>query len=206
MSMLINNMGIMNVRWGVCGFNACLYALCDNTPNGPAGFGKSGLDQLAPSGFRFVKMIGSYLEEIKVHNLVLFNDIEVFTRSFPGYHEFKMTEYLRQIQFIDTIGATKAIGNFSLAMHPAGVVDFLKRRCAFNNAFISDRENVPSECIIGLGGAERGALYGGLTHWVYKKGEVIHSWGDTYAYRDFLSHRDFKETPGPVLFCIALGR
>ena len=156
--MPLKNMGNLNQRWGVCGFNSSLYALYNDSPNSE--HGTVGLDRLAQSSKDFVKMLADYFRELQNNDQVTLQSIEAFTQSFDGFRSFTIKEFIRKVEFIDKISASKAIDEFSVAMPPQAVVDFLKRRCAFQNAAVVPQGVVngaaPFECIIGLGGNGNG--------------------------------------------------
>lgn len=177
--MPLSDMGQKNDRWGVCGFTSSLYALYNNSP----GLAHGDLSNVATSDIRFLNMIADYLDELQATGAAqLRQSIEAFTGSFPGYSGFSIDEYVRRIRFIGTINATKAVGDFSLAMPPPTVVDFLKRRCGFGNAQVLGlADPARTEEVLGLSDPTGGLQqYGGLCHYVYKNAAGIHSWGDRF--------------------------
>ncbi len=180
--MSLNHMGYMNTQAGVCGFSSCLYAVYNNSPGGD--YGTDGLDDFAMSQVSFGQMIADYLDEVRRCNRALANSIEDFTRAFPGFGAFSVDDYI-------ATGGAREGNELSVAMPPSGVVDFLKRRCAFGNARVLPRYSfTPSECIIGIKfpgtkqpRRSKQNRHRGLEHWVYKKNQTIYSWGNQYPYR-----------------------
>ncbi|MEM7424022.1 MAG: hypothetical protein AAF334_09880 [Pseudomonadota bacterium] len=178
--MPLTQMGHLNLRWGVCGFNSALYALYNNSP----GIAHGDLSHVATNDVVFLNMIADYLEELQnTGAAALVQSIEAFTSSFPGYAGFSVQTYVERIRFLGTIGADRAVGDFSIAMPPAAVVDFLKRRCAFNNArVVPHGYAAQAEEIVGLNDPTgQLVMHNGLAHYVYRRGVQIHSWGQIWA-------------------------
>ncbi|MCS7469535.1 hypothetical protein NZK35_23020 [Stieleria sp. ICT_E10.1] len=183
--MSLEDMGILNVGWGICGVTSSLYALHSHSPS----VKHSALSSLATDKSKMAGEIGGYLAEVFAQgHPKLIAEIGAFTRTFKGYEGFSVVDYLRQAKVAASSSAV--MGDFSIAMPPDSVVDYLKRRCGFRNPSVlwqSGKGMMPAssvgaakELIIGVGIPEM-KMYGGLCHYLYQAANgKIHSWGEIF--------------------------
>jgi hypothetical protein len=168
----IDNMGVLNHKYGVCGFASSLYALYTRSPS-------SGLAAGASVETRMMAEIKTYLMMLKAEGRSdLLSDIKTFTTSFPKYESFTIDGYITEIN-----AAVKGgIPNFSIAMPPNAVVDYLKRACDFKNAKEVPLTDTSNELILGVrDGKGKSEPLKGLIHWVYFQNKIVYSWGVQFA-------------------------
>ena len=171
----INNMGVLNNDWGICGFTSSLYALYSHSPRL-----QSHLSSAAPIKTRMVAEIKTYLKMLEADGRVdLLNAIQTFTRSFGGaYKDFDLDDYVKEINKVVTDGAG---GNFSIGMPPDALVDYLRRVCDFKSArILTGKLPDPPELILGCCRAGM-RMYNGLAHYVYQLNGKIYSWGQEFG-------------------------
>lgn len=198
---LIDSMGMLNRRWGVCGFTSALYALHENSPGQEAGLAGS-----AEQCTRVAAEIKSFLRYLEAEgNALMLREIESFTSSFDGFSGFKIDDYIRRVDAVAANGQSKAIGNFSLALQPEAVAAYLDL-IGFRNARVlpsGDLGQGKNELILGLKDpAGKLQKYGGLAHYVYKKAGRIYSWGLQFT---DIAHPDFiKNMGGATAVCVAI--
>lgn len=176
--MSIDDMGVMNRPWGICGFTSSLYALHNNSP------GRRGaLEAGATSATRILAEIKTYLRLLQADGKQgILDGIEEFTQSFPGFDTWTIADYIERVNAVVVNGADQNDPNFGIGMPPSAVVDYLKRVCNFPNARIHDGGADPGEMILGMGTDRLGMpLYDGLGHYVYSLNATIYSWGNRYA-------------------------
>ena len=174
----INEMGKVNANYGVCGITSSLYALYTHSPGQQQYFTSVG----GRKAFVLGKIV-EFLLQLKYTNTKMLKEIEAFTRKFDGYGGFNIDQYLKTYKswsFSDS--ATDPPGDISVAIHPEAVVAFLRTSCNFRNAREIPLSQTRHEAIIGVtDGDPRFNVYKGLCHYVYKRGNTIYSWGQTFT-------------------------
>lgn len=174
----MNAMGVLNERWGVCGFTSCLYSLYENSPAL-----RSDLTHSAQQRTRLVAEIKSFLKQLEADgNALALQEIENFTGSFDGFKGFTIDEYIRKINAVAARGQSIVVGDFSIAMPPDAVVAYL-RYIGLRNARIvaASDASAKSELVLGLRDPDgKLQMHGGLAHYVYQKGTTIYSWGKQF--------------------------
>lgn len=173
----MKNMGVLNQGWGICGFTSSLYALYANRPDGK-------LAQAALVGSRMLAEIKTFLVMLQANgDQTTINDIEAFTRIFPGFSAFTVSGYIQKINAIANLSAVNTSdATYSIALPPNAVVQYLKIMCGFSAAREIPLNQTRQELIIGVresGG--RTSPYGGLCHWMYQRPGAIHSWGQVFS-------------------------
>lgn len=159
-----------NIKWGICGFAAALGGLHANKllPT---------TVQKAHMKTRLLAEIKTYLRFLQADNSPLLQEIQGFTRTFPGFETFSIVRY---IQSIDNAVAD-ITPDFSIAMPPKAVVDYLRRMYDMKNARLISAGEKRDNVILGFakGKGIFGFLFGrDLKHWVYKKNDsVVYNWG-----------------------------
>lgn len=188
--MALDDVGILNARWGICGFTSSLYAVYNNKPGSDAesaAFKK-------PSAV--LAEIKRYLEALKTAGRqTLLDDIETFTKSFPGFEHFSMANYLNQLGSVLMPHIILNQENFSIGMPPHAVVDYLQRMCGFPQAeLMAAGGDAKPEKIIGVFRTSSPPRpYGGLAHYFYYKNGTWYSWGKQFGNLADAS----KEVPRP---------
>ena len=166
----IDNMGIVNADHGICGFTSSLYALYTRSPR--AGLAGAAVDT------RMMAEIKTYLMLLKAAGrLDLLTQIKEFTSSFPGYASFTIDGYIQKInQSVDT-----GVTDFSIALPPNVVIDYLQRVCDFKMAREVDVATTGTEFILGVRDAKgKSSPLKGLIHYVYYLSGTVYSWGDQF--------------------------
>lgn len=168
----IDNMGLVNVTQGVCGFTSSLYALYTRSP-------KQSLAAGASVDTRIMAEIKTYLMMLKADGRAdMLSAIKEFTTSFPGYTGFTIDGYIQQINN----AAKGGVPNFSIAMPPVAVVDYLQRMCEFKTAKEVPVNTAGIEFIIGVRNSKgKSSPLNGLIHWVYFLNGTVYSWGKQFA-------------------------
>ena len=174
MATSINSMSTLNEEWGICGFASSLSALYEHSPRQQAQ-----LAQAAETKTRMLAEIKSYLVMLKADGRVdLLSAIQTFTRSFGStWAAFDIDQYIGRINATVTAGTGD---DFSIAMPPEAVVDYLRRMCDFKSArALASNLPDPPELILGLCSTTM-RMHNGLAHWVYQLNGKIYSWGDEF--------------------------
>lgn len=168
MGMGINNMGVVNAQHGVCGFTSSLYALYSKSP-------RPSLVKGAKVETRMMAEIKTYLTMLKAEGRAdLLSQIKDFTTSFPGYGGFTIDGYIQKINQAVVTG----VSDFSIALPPAVVVDYLHRACDFKSAKEVGVTTTGIEFILGVRDANgKSTPLNGLIHWVYYLNGTVYSWG-----------------------------
>lgn len=186
MATSIDSMGKLNNAWGICGFASALYSLYEHSPKQRA--------QLAPAGetnTRMLAEIKTYLKMLQADDkVVLLGKIQIFTRSFGGqWADFEIDKYIERINAVVKSGV---VGDFSIAMPPEAVVDYLQRVCDFKSArILTGNELEPKELILGLSRTGMN-MYNSLAHWVYELNGTIYSWGKQFPSRQsVMSYKNY---------------
>lgn len=179
MATTINNMGALNTRWGICGFASALYALYGHSPRKQ----QAELSPAAATETRMLAEIKSYLRMLQADERVdLLNAIQTFTRSFGGqWATFAIDKYIDKINASVKVADPATLGDFSIAMPPEAVVDYLQRMCGLESArILTGKQPDPKELIVGLSKPNM-KLYNGLAHWVYLLNGTVYSWGSQFV-------------------------
>jgi hypothetical protein len=168
----IDSMGVSNKKYGVCGFTSSLYALYTRSPT-------SSLAAGAQVDTRIMAEIKTYLTMLKADGRAdLLAEIKDFTNTFPGFGGFTIDGYIEQIK----AAVKSGIPNFSIAMTPSAVVDYLKRACEFKNAKEVALTDTSVELILGVRDAKgKSSPHKGLIHWVYYFNGTVFSWGEQFG-------------------------
>jgi hypothetical protein len=178
----IDAIGMLNNRWGVCGFSSALYAFYENSDTLQQD--KSKLANSAALDTRFIAEIKGFLKQLEADgDAFTLADIASFTRTFAGYDGFAIAEYIRQIDVVGVTNAPRVWDNFSIAMPPEAVVAYLKYIGFQNPAIVAGTDpDKRTEALVGLKDKNgKMVRYGGLAHWVYKKGGVYYTWGRQFT-------------------------
>lgn len=174
----IDLMGWTNVGWGVCGFTSSFYSMYALNP------GKQSLLLGAGIAHKVLAEIKTYLVMLKASGEKgLLNDIEAFTRSFPGFTNFTIDAYIQDIngsvslQESDIVSKSK----YSIAMPPQAVVDYLAR-CWDQKAAWSYTGAV-ADGIVGVKDPrdKKMVMYQGLRHYLYRRNNKFYSWGEVFS-------------------------
>jgi len=182
----MKSMGVTNAGWGVCGFTSCLYAMYEMNPAARA------MLINAPQAWCVVYEIEEYLETLsRAGESRLLSLIEGFTRSFNGYGDFTVNNYIKYIRTswdkyatVNSKDLNKKIiddAKFSIGMPPEVVVDYLKRMWKRDAKF-----QFTSSTEDGIVGVKDPAdkdmwMYDGLRHYLYQKNGKIYSWGESFT-------------------------
>lgn len=174
----IDNMGKVNVNYGVCGFASSLYALYTHSPGSQVY-----LASAADKKLRVAAEIKTFLEILRAEDSKLRAEIETFTRSFGGsYSGFTIAEYIKSINSMTKSDALASSVDISIALPPNAVVKYLRDICNLRSAKVVSSSTGRHEAIIGVAdGDPKFTLYNGLCHYVYKRGKTIYSWGNQYT-------------------------
>ena len=199
----VTNISELNQKWGICGFASSLAALYESNK-----VIRTTIDTASSKGHlntRLLAEIKTYLVILKSENKThLLKDIENYTRSFPGYGTFSIDGFIKAINRVPTMSSLKNIHmtkDFSIAMPPDAVLDYLRRIGGFKGAREIPKNKKKDNVILGL--SEKGAdpktkPYKALGHWVFKRSDwVIYNWGEIVTLKDIFKTFD-------IVFQIAL--
>ncbi len=178
--MTMDDMGKLNSGWGICGFTSSLYALYQNSPTQQLKLAQGGR-----TSTMMLAEIKTYLKMLQADERTdILQGIQTFTRTFGGiFSSFTIEGYIEEINKIGRTGvADTRDAKYGIAMPPDGVVDYLKRVCAFNSAKLVDLNSSSTELVIGVCKPDRPAhMYSGLAHYMYSLNGTIYSWGNQYS-------------------------
>lgn len=178
-------MGLENYDQGVCGICAVLYAVymdCKEL--------RRDLASTLETDYLRRRFIQHEIVKLLTLHPKLHEDIQTFTREFPGFAGFRIGDYMR------VLPTKKTSGDYSIALHPVAVVQYLKRWNIDATFHQSPSSPLPNRCILGLGFFSSGDSKPKLRHYVYKKGEKIFSYG-----MKFNNFKSFNRTRGYTLCC-----
>jgi len=186
----------LNIKWGICGFASSLAAMYSH------GNISGVVDDAVSKGHlntRLLAEIKTYLNILKSENkIILLQEIRDFTRSFKGYGNFTIDNFILKINSVAVDPVRNITKDFSIAMPPNAVLDYLKRVGGFVHAREISPTAKQNNVILGLSSGKKSKPYKGLGHWVYKKTDnEIYNWGKQVALKDIL--KDFK-----IVYQIAL--
>ena len=195
----INNIGQVNIDYGVCGFTSALYALYTQSPENQQEY----LSSAAKYKSRVAAEIKTFLKILEAEGDAssensLFKQITDFTRTFGGdYANFSIPQYVSAINTMTTGAAQADSVDISIAMPPEGVVKYLREICNLNSAIVDHRQQPwPKEAIIGVRhGNTAAGMYDGLVHYVYRKEPTVYSWGKRFsdlAHAGQSQHRQYE--------------
>jgi hypothetical protein len=178
----MTRLGVTNAKWGVCGFTSSFYAMYDLNPAARPNVIN------ATSAFTVLAEIKTYLALLKAANSPLLKEIRDFTRSFGGFEQFSIDDYIANVnQAVDkSRSQVLADAKFSIALPPASVADYVRRIWGWK-ASVSEADP-GGDGIIGVSsGRSTGFLslfrkpYNGLEHYMYRHGSTIYSWGQSFG-------------------------
>jgi hypothetical protein len=153
------DVSIPNNEWGICGFTSCIGAMCEA--------GLIGSVQKDHLKTRLLAEIKTYLELLRADENPLRWEIEKFTRTFPGYQDFSIVYFVKDISVNKDLTAKKG-----LAMPPRALVDYLQRCWDMKKAYLANPTATMNNVILGLGQDKD------LKHWVYKRdNSCVYNWG-----------------------------
>jgi hypothetical protein len=176
----IENVGIANSYWGVCGFTSTFQSLYEINR------GKKALINGAGIPTKVLAEIKTYLMTLKAQGkLGLLQEIETFTRAFPptqngtDFSNFRINDYINYINLAHDKSDQEIMDdeNYSIGMPPRAVVDYLDRMWGVK-ATLSLFET-GGDGIIGVKRDGR-PMYGGLCHYMCRSNGKIYSWGKTF--------------------------
>jgi hypothetical protein len=188
-----NTMGVTNNEWGVCGFTSCFYALHRDRPGERGrliGFGEYK---------NVLAEISKYLTDLKSRDQALVGDINAFCQTFEGYATWTVDDYINRAN--DAIHRNlsedelKEDSRYSIGMPPHAVVDYLKHVWKQPAEVVKIYSGLDSgaDGIVGVRNVKDPMpLYDGLCHWVYRRNNVVMSWGRSFGW---LTHADAKYEP-----------
>lgn len=200
--MPLTNVSEINNEWGICGFASSIAALYQHGGAVAAVVDATTVNQLK---VRLLAEIKSFLVTLQANgNIAMLNGIRDFTRSFaPNIgHEwatFTIEEYITRI---DTAcrGGTVNGTDFSMAMTPGAVVEYLKLNGGMNGARLTGTEYIANNVILGVGKKNPACPHGGVLHWIYKKNDAeVYNWGEEKSLADTLA--DVSGQGCPDLIC-----
>jgi hypothetical protein len=177
----IEQVGAANSYWGVCGFTSAFAALYKMN------VGRKALLHGAGVTTRVLAEIKTYLVTLRAEGkLGLLQEIQTFTRAFPptangtDFSTFTIDSYIERIN--EAVGKSdeelQEEELHSIGMPPRVVVDYLDRMWQ-KKATLSLFET-GANGIIGVKRDTR-PMYGGLCHYMYRYGNKIYSWGNTFS-------------------------
>ncbi len=176
----IEEVGVANSYWGVCGFTSTFQSLYELNR------GKKALINGAGIPTKVLAEIKTYLTMLKAEGKVgLLQEIQTFTQNFPptargtDFSTFTIDNYIKRINL--AVGKTdQQITDdelYSIGMPPQAVVDYLDRMWQVK-ATLSPFET-GEDGIIGVKRDGR-PMYNGLCHYMYRSNGKIYSWGNNY--------------------------
>lgn len=177
--MLKKSMGITNSSWGVCGFTSSFYAMYEELG------GVAGNPRIinASRAFNVLAEIKTYLRLLQAEGKATeIRNIETFCRSFEGvFSTFSVAEYCTKVSESVRYSDEEVLGmQFSIALPPASVKDYLQRMWQFDSQVLQcPPNNDPGgRAIIGMTHHGSTTGYNGLIHYMYRsRNGKIHSWG-----------------------------
>ncbi len=179
----------LNRGWGICGFASSLAALHQNGVIGET------IDRAVMNNqlkTRLLAEIKSYLVILQSENQsLLLDEITKFTRAFKGFEKFTIQGYINNVNGIALSDPKLNDSQFSIAMPPSAVCDYLRRVGGLRNVQLIDQSAAKFDnVILGLGdGDQRRIRWKGLGHWVYKKSNaVIYNWGKQENLAQLMAH------------------
>lgn len=187
--MTILDISQLNRGWGICGFASTLGALHQNGILGET------IDRAVMNNqlkTRLLAEIKSYLVVLQSENQsLLLDEITKFTRSFKGFEKFTIQGYINHVNGIALSDPKLNDSQFSIAMPPSAVADYLRRVGGLRNVQLIDQSVANFDnVILGLGdGDKRRIRWKGLGHWVYKKSNAsIYNWGKKESLNQLMAH------------------
>ena len=169
----------LNRGWGICGFTSAIGALHQNGLLGDSIKQAISKDQL---NTRILAEIKSYfvLLQSQKHQ-VLIDEIEAFTKTFKGYKDFSLQSYINGVNGIAINAPKRRDKQFSVAMPPSAVTDYLRQMGGMKLVQLIDNPNTKfNNVILGFGDktANNRARWKGLGHWVYMNNNILYNWGE----------------------------
>ncbi|MEM9100712.1 MAG: hypothetical protein AAGB12_00205 [Pseudomonadota bacterium] len=182
----IDEMGVTNQGWGVCGFTSTFYALY-NRPDRPAQIIN------ANQAFRVLAEIKTFLKMLQADGEIQkLNDIEAFTQSFgnrgegQNYAQWTIESYITKINGSVNKSEQEIVNDamFGIAIPPHVLQDYLKRAWDIDStATWITGTGFAGEGIIGVKSTDEEdmTLYNGLCHYMYQSNNKIYSWGRQFS-------------------------
>lgn len=193
--LVMQSLGELNERWGVCGFTSTFYAMYRANP------GTRGWLVNATQVFSVLYEISDYLKALEAAQSPLLKDIATFTRSFgEPYDKFTVRSYIETIdQASENTRRLLEFGNdnrtkryetklrgyapFGIALPPQAVADYIERMWKWRATVIEfNAKDMTSDAIVGVRNVndKTKKLYHGLCHYLYRGGCKYYSWGNLY--------------------------
>lgn len=184
--------GDENSRHGICGFTSTIYAVYENMPHM-----RHKIDTSSPdAATRLMAEIKTFLVLMKAQGKQsILNDIRELTQSFGGvYATWTPDSYISKINATAcAVGVDAVITNYSIAIPPNALMEYMKEMWGFNPAIALSGHNA----IVGL--TRTGAphnRFGNLAHYVYEGPDgTLYSWGQEFSDLNDLNtkkHRDYS--------------
>lgn len=174
----MDQIGVLNRGWGICGFNSSLYT------HSRRGSGRGKMADASARPSRMLAEIKTFmvmLEAYGRHDIL--QSIQDFTRAFPGFEGFTIKAYIGRIDDIvdrDRVDPGDA-ASYSVGLPPKAVVTYLRMVCGFPSAQKVAVDAHVQESLVGVSKKSgRTAPYKGLCHWMYELNGTIYSWGERF--------------------------
>ncbi len=173
----IQDLSEANTNWGICGFVAAFAAM--NVEGKVIGVPKEDLRGI------FVSSIRKFLDNPS--NKDLGKEIETFTRTFDGFGQFSLKDFLERSWNLNVKTDT-----FGIAMPPNGVIAFLQQHKLQGAREVNPPNPKSSNIILGLGKGDKTA-YKGLKHWVFKFDETqVYNGGKKAKLSDVMAAKNWQ--------------
>jgi hypothetical protein len=193
---VMESLGTLNQRWGICGFTSTFYAMYDHNP------ATRGWLVNATQVFSVLYEICDYLKALQAAQSPLLKDITTFTRSFGApYDQFTVPEYIQRVEgSSETTRQVLAFGTdlaaksyettlkgyplFGIAMPPKAVADYIERMWKWKATITEFKAGDLSEdAIVGVRNVKNTTMtmYHGLCHYLYRGGGKYYSWGQSFG-------------------------
>jgi hypothetical protein len=200
--MPLTNVSEINNDWGICGFASSIAALYQH--GGAVGnvVDTTSVNQLK---VRLLAEIKSFLVTLQANgNITMLNGIRDFTRSFApntghAWAAFTIEEYINRINTACRGGTVNGT-DFSMAMTPLAVVEYLKLNGGMIGTRLTGTEYIANNVILGVGKLNTSSPHNGVLHWIYKKSDSeVYNWGERKTLSETLE--DVSGAGCPDLVC-----
>lgn len=193
---VMESLGELNARWGICGFTSAFYAMYRANP------GSRGWLVNATQVYSVLYEITDYLKALQAAQSSLLKDITNFTRSFgQPYDTFTVDDYIKSVdtasedtrQILDfgfdafTQSHEQALRGdklFGIAMPPQAVADYIERMWKWKATITEFKAaDLTGDAIVGVRNTTNTTmkLYNGLCHYLYRGGGKYYSWGKSFS-------------------------
>lgn len=194
-SSVMESLGQLNERWGVCGFTSTFYAMYDQNP------GTRSWLVNATQVYSVLYEISDYLKALQGAGSKLLKDITEFTQSFGApYDTFTVENYIQTIDLTsETTRRVLAFGNdadrqdfetklkryplFGIALPPQAVADYIERQWKWKATITEYKAgDLTCDAIVGVFKPNDASmkLYHGLRHYLYRGKGKYYSWGKSF--------------------------